>query len=271
MATNLRAAGVPDLQLRELDSRLPFQIRSVLALFDRLDLKATFFCAGPVADACPDLLDRIRDSGHGIACHGHQHLDLRITRPDQAEQDLEQATLALGPWLEPEGRRGFRAPDFSLDMANNRFRQALVSYGYSWSSSIMQARQPGLGTGPLALQQGVTWRDPESGLWELPLGGQRILGIPLAHGGGFWLRVLPLFLNRAGLEWDRRRGALAQIYLHPWEMDPEQPKLVGGWRGFRHYFGQAVFQDKVQELVAGVEVRPLEEAWPDYARRLEER
>lgn len=262
MASNLRAARIQRSKLDELDTRLDRQVNGLLTLLDRLGLKATIFTVGPVAERHPLLLDLLKQAGHGIACHGYDHLNLRQASMSDASQDLHRATAALEPWLPPRGQRGFRAPDFSLDAHNTEFRRQLVEEGYGWSSSIMRARQPGTGTLPLELQQGRPWCDPETGLWELPLGGMRPFGFPLAHGGGFWLRVLPLQLNRWGLAADLRCGALAQIYLHPWELDPDQPRLVSGWRGFRQYAGQAGMADRLQDLCAGEEVRPLEEAWP---------
>lgn len=262
MASNLRAARLDRSMLEELDSRLERQVSGLLTLLDRLGLKATMFTAGPVAERHPMLLDRLLQAGHGLACHGHDHVNLRQTSLSTAREDLHKATAALEPWLPPRGERGFRAPDFSLDAHNTEFRKCLVEEGYAWSSSVMRARQPATGTLPLALQQARPWCDPETGLWELPLSGVRLLGVPLAHGGGFWLRVLPLSLNRWGLAADLRSGSLAQVYLHPWELDPDQPRLLTGWRGFRQYAGQAGMADRLQDLCAGHEVLPLEEAWP---------
>ncbi|MCB9472495.1 MAG: DUF3473 domain-containing protein [Candidatus Delongbacteria bacterium] len=260
MASNLRAAGLSTSVLQELDTRLELQVTGLLRLLERLGLKATVFAVGQLALSHGKLLDRIRDAGHGIGCHGHSHLNLHRADPARAREDLQGATTALGPWLPAVGQRGFRAPDFSLDPQDSLFYRALAENGYRWSSSVMRARVPSVGNLPLELQLGRVWREPGSGVLELPLGGHRPFGIPLGHGGGFWLRVLPLAWSRWNLARDARTGALPQVYLHPWELDPDQPRLVRGWRGWRQYHGQASMETRLEVLCAGMRVLPLEAA-----------
>ncbi len=252
-ACNLRGRLTAQ-QAAALDSRLPEQFQVLFERIRSLGLRATWFVQGPVAERYPELLDRLAEAEQPIACHGYRHLPVRSLGPGEFSEDLLRARAALSPWL-PQ-RPGYRAPSFSLDWQAEMDWLALAAAGFAWSSSVMRARAGGPAL-PAELSAGRPWREPGSGVLELPLGGRRLAGLPLAWGGGFWLRVLPLSFNIAGLKSDCREGRLAHVYLHPWELDAGQPRVVHGWRGLRHYTGMRGLSHRLEVLAQRFELVPL--------------
>jgi polysaccharide deacetylase family protein (PEP-CTERM system associated) len=266
----LRLRRASDGPLREqLAQRVVVGTRRLLALFAAFERRATFFVLGEVALRHPALLDEIAAAGHQLAAHGMQHRSVDGLGEDDWRRDLDQARAALTPWRAAWGgaRPGYRAPNFSLaptEAAARRLQEA----GFGWSSSLMRARlsREALAAAPAdlraALEEGRPWR-PEfaDGPWrEYPLGGARPAGLPLGWGGGFWLRVLPAAFNRARLAADRGAGRDLHLYIHPWELDLEQPRLaLPWWRAQRQYRGMERLEQRLEELLGAYPWGPVGE------------
>jgi len=265
-AANLRARlrRADDGPLREqLAQRVVVGARRLLALFAAFERRATFFVLGDVARRHPALLDEIAAAGHQVASHGMRHLGVGQRGAEEWRRDLDAARAAVEPWSAAWGgpRPGYRAPNFSLPPTLAAAR-TLRAAGFGWSSSLMRARleREALAAAPAelreAIEAGRPWRTKlGGGPWrEYPLGGARPLGLPLAWGGGFWLRVLPAGFNRARLAADRRSGRDLQLYVHPWELDLDQPRLaLPWWRAQRQYRGMETLEQRLEELLG---------AWP---------
>lgn len=282
-AANLRVRlrRASDGPLREqLSQRVVVGARRLLGLFAGFGRKATFFVLGDVARLHPSLLDEIADQGHQIAAHGMRHRSVGDLDGDLWRRDLDEVRAVLEPWQAAWGgdAPGYRAPNFSLPPtleAAERLQRA----GFGWSSSLMRARLPRevLAAAPadlrLAIETGRPWTPLlAGGRWrEYPLGGARPLGLPLGWGGGFWLRALPAGFNRARLDADLRAGRDPHVYVHPWELDLEQPRLdLPWWRSLRQYHGMDGLEHRLEGLLGafpfGVVGRPEDLPAPDTER-----
>lgn len=264
-----RLRRLQDRPLREmLAQRVVYGTRRLLDLFAQFQVKGSFFVLGEVAAAHPRLMDDIAGAGHRIASHGMAHRKVFRLELDAFRQELEESQACLRPWEAAWGAGlGYRAPDFSLPPTLEHY-SALQAAGYRWSSSLMAARLPE------ALLQGVPdarrralkeGREhsidlPSGPFQEYPLAGRRVLGQPLAWGGGFWLRALPMAWNLSRMREWKRQGRAFHLYVHPWELDQEQPRLpLPAWRRFRQYHGLEHFEERLERVLGEFRFKPIGE------------
>jgi polysaccharide deacetylase family protein (PEP-CTERM system associated) len=206
----------------------------VLDQFDAAGVKATFFTLGWVAQRCPALIRRIVADGHELASHGWDHTRVDAQDPEAFRADVRR-TKAL---LEDTGGiavQGYRAATFSVGAQTMWAFPILRQEGYAYSSSINPIRHDLYGM-PNAPR--VPYRPVADGVMELPMTTVRLLGRNWPCSGGGYFRLLPTMLYRTGLAWVNRHDWQAAIfYFHPWEIDPEQPRIANaGWKSrLRHY------------------------------------
>jgi len=242
--------------------------RRLLGLFAQFQARGTFFVLGEVARQHPALVDEIAAAGHVVASHGLHHGHVHRQPPDGFRRDLELSRDLLRPWERAWGAGlGFRAPDFSLPPLDAYYEQ-LRAAGFAWSSSLMAARlsERLLAGVPeerrRALREGRPYRVelPGGELREYPLAGRRWLGQPLAWGGGFWLRALPMGWNLSHMRDWNRGGRSFHLYVHPWELDLEQPRLrLSWWRRARQYHGLEHFEERLERVLGEFRFQPVGE------------
>ena len=262
-----------DGPLREqLAQRVVYGTRRLLGLFEQFQARATFFVLGEVARHSPALVDEIAAAGHAIACHGLAHQPVFRQDPAAFRRDLDEALSLLRPWESAWGgpgcrALGYRAPDFSLPPVEAYYEE-LRAAGFAWSSSLMAARLPLrlLEDVPeerrRALREGRAHRVelPGGALMEYPLAGRRLLGQPLSWGGGFWLRALPMSWNLVHMRDWNRAGRPFHLYVHPWELDLEQPRLhLPLWRRLRQYHGLEGFEARLERVLGEFRFQPIGE------------
>lgn len=208
------------------DSRLHRVERNtdaVMALFAAAGVKATFFTLGWVAARYPGLIRRIAEAGHEVASHGWDHSRVFRMTPEQFAQDLKRTRTVIE---DAAGNAiiGYRAPSFSIDMRTPWAHQILAQEGYVYSSSVAPLRHdhygwpeaPRFAFRPLA----------DSDLIELPVTTVRIGGRNFAAGGGGFFRLLPYSLSQWAIRRvNARERRPAIFYFHPWEIDPDQPRV----------------------------------------------
>lgn len=215
-------------------SRVEANTDRVLAQFDAAGVHATFFTLGWVAERHPALVRRIVAAGHELASHGWDHTRADTQDPERFRADVTR-TRAL---LEDTGGvpvAGYRAATFSIGARNLWAFRVLEEAGYRYSSSInpIQHDLYGMPDAPR-----VPFRPEGGALWEIPMTTVRAFGRNWPCSGGGYFRLLPDMLYRAGLtrvnQTERRPGI---FYFHPWEIDPDQPRIAGaGWKSrLRHY------------------------------------
>ncbi len=252
---------------REAWETLPRRVEAntdrILALFEAAGVRATFFTLGWVAERHPALIRRIVAAGHELASHGHMHELVHAIGPERFRADLTRARAALE---DAGGVRviGYRAPTFSIGPASAPWAHAILGEtGHAYSSSIFPVKHDLYGTpdaprGP--------YRPDGSGVVELPMTTVRIGARNLPCSGGGWFRLFPYALFRRGLARvnaiERRPGI---FYFHPWEIDPDQPRVADAPRlsRFRHYTGMATMAARVSRLLADFSWGRMDEVFAD--------
>jgi polysaccharide deacetylase family protein (PEP-CTERM system associated) len=229
-------------------SRVVQNTHRLLDLFDEAGIRATFFVLGWVADRFPALVRRIASAGHEVASHGYNHQLLYSLTPEQLREDVRSAKSALENTIGAPVV-GFRAPSYSVITSSLWALDILIEEGYLYDTSIFPIHHDRYGI-PGAPRHLHRIERPHGTLWEMPASTVRLgrLNVPIAGGGYF--RLLPYGWTRWGIRRvNRVEREPVVFYLHPWEIDPEQPRLnVGLPLRVRHYGGLRQTRDRLQRL-----------------------
>lgn len=231
----LNMAGVIDRsEWERFELRCGDSTKRLLELFDRRGATATFFFLGWIAERLPELVREVKGAGHEIGSHGYDHRMLPDLGREGFAADLER-TAAILRDITGERPRAFRACTWSVGARTPWAVDELLAAGIELDSSIQPVRHPDYGV-PGAPTRPYRVLGDGGELLEFPPLTWDVLGRHLPVGGGGYLRLFPLGFVRAGLRQKERHGVPGCLYLHPWEVDPEQPRQqLGGLRGFRHY------------------------------------
>ena len=215
---------------------VPTNTRCYLDHFRRWGVRATFFVVGRVARRYPDLIGEIVAEGHELACHGDMHLQLDKLTPKDFRKDLEENLLALRSAGADE-IKGFRAPTFSLTEKTSWAHEILADLGFSYSSSILPAKNPLYGW-PTFGQDGckVTER-----LWEVPITIHSLPGLHVPIAGGVYFRVLPFLLTRWAIGRRIKNSQPVGTYFHPYDIDINQEKFMHPDLGGKRYLNRLMF------------------------------
>lgn len=232
-----------------LAGRVDRNCNEILDLFAEAGVKATFFTLGWVAQRHGPLLRRITDAGHEMASHGWDHG--RVFRMDRKAfgEDLAKSRKAIEDAC---GQRitGYRAPSFSIDHRTPWAYMELAEQGYEYSSSVAPISHDHYGwrEAPRFAFRPLPWSD----LIEIPVTTAELAGKRLAAGGGGFFRVLPYAFSRWAIrQVNRRDGRPAVFYFHPWEIDPDQPRVPNAplKSKLRHYTNLDGMADKLRQLI----------------------
>lgn len=231
-----------------LTSRVEHNTDAVLALFAEAGVSATFFTLGWVAERYPALMRRIVEAGHELASHGYDHARVFSLTPDGFRADLRRSRTLLED-TGGQAVKGYRAPSFSIDRRTPWAHQILAEEGYLYSSSVAPIRHDHYGW-PESPR--FAWK-PVAGaaLVELPVTTAELGGRRLAAGGGGFFRLLPYGFSRWAIrQVNAREQRPAIIYFHPWEIDPDQPRVAGAplRSRLRHYTNLSVMAAKLRRL-----------------------
>ncbi len=250
---------VPRSDWERFESRVCANTERLLDILDRADTRATFFVLGWVAERFPGLVRRIHDRGHELASHGHAHRLIYATTPDEFRADVRRSKAALEA---AAGVRigGYRAPSFSITRKSMWALDVLAEEGYTFDASIYPIHHDRYGIPDWSrhIQQ---LQRATGVLWELPGSTIRWAGMNLPIGGGGYFRLLPYGWTSRGI---RRlngvEGKPAIFYLHPWEIDPGQPRIrVGALSGFRHYRNLDQTEARLARLLREFRFGPIRE------------
>ena len=231
-----------------LTQRVERNTDAVLALFAEAGVSATFFTLGWVAERYPALMRRVADAGHEVASHGYDHARVFTLSPEAFRADLRRSRALLE---DASGQRviGYRAPSFSIDQRTPWAHAILAEEGYRYSSSVAPIRHDHYGWSE---SPRFAWRPVVgSDLLELPVTTAEFGGRRLAAGGGGFFRLLPYGFSRWAIrQVNGRQKRPAIIYFHPWEIDPDQPRVAGAplRSRLRHYSNLSVMADKLRRL-----------------------
>lgn len=246
----------------ELPSRVEGQVIRILELLEEKNTKATFFMLGWVAEHHPSVARHIVAAGHEIACHSYAHeLVYRLT-PEQFRADTRRAVAAIQDacGVSP---RAYRAPSYSVVSKSLWALDILVEEGFTQDSSIYPINHDRYGIP--GFQRHAHILDTGSGpIQEIPIATARVSKDQLAPvGGGAYLRLLPYRYTAAGIrKVNTEELERACVYFHPWEIDPEQPRLArGAISRLRTYTGLRGMFEKLSRLVTDFKFTTLSAAY----------
>lgn len=217
-------------------SRLARSIEALLETLDRHRVQGTFFVLGWIAEHRPEVVLAIAAAGHEIASHGYWHERVTALDRDAFRKDVRSSKQILEDLIGAEVA-GYRAPSFSIIPGWEWAFDVLVDEGYRYDSSLFPIRRSGYGYPGAPRIPHVIHRAGGS-LAEFPLATTSVLRYPLPAAGGGYLRQFPLAIIRRAFREASERGEPATFYIHPWEIDPGQPRLpVSAFNRLRHYRG----------------------------------
>jgi polysaccharide deacetylase family protein (PEP-CTERM system associated) len=245
--------GVDDWE--KCESRVVKNTHRILDLLQRSDTRATFFVLGWVAERAPDLIREVEERGHEVATHGYSHTPLTRMTPEAFEADLRRA-LAV---TQPSAKRpilGFRAPSFTITPKTLWAVDILVRNGVKYDSSIFPIRHHpdyGLPDARLAIHK-------RGELIEVPMSVAEIFGQRVPCSGGGYFRLTPYMATKFLMQTCNRQGRPVIFYLHPWEIDADQPRVKMTFaKTFRHYTNLDKTLDRMERLLQDFQFTPIRE------------
>jgi len=243
------------------ESRVGAQTALLLDLMARHEARATFFVLGWLAERQPELIQAIARAGHAIASHGWDHVRVTHQTPHQFRDSVRRSKRVLEE-ITGAAVEGFRAPSFSIVPGKEWALDVLIEEGYRYDSSLFPVRRPG-GAGSYGYPDGHPyphWLDRPGGrLAEIPPSTMEWWGMRLPAAGGAYFRLFPYGLVRTALRQCERVGVSGTFYIHPWELDPEQPRFAVPWSTrVRHYGGLSDTTRRLDRLMAEFRFTPIE-------------
>ncbi len=231
------------------ESRVERNTERLLGVLEEKGVHGTFFVLGWVAERSPRLIRRIAAAGHEIACHGFSHQ--LIYR--QSRQEFREETARAKGLLEAAIGRpvlGYRAASFSIVRGTLWALDELIDLGFRYDSSIFAIRHDRYGIPDASPAPGRVTAPSGRTLIEFPMAPASFFGLKVPVTGGGYFRIFPYGLTHAGLRRINAAGRPFSFYLHPWEIDPDQPRVsVGAVSRFRHYTNLSRCQARLERLL----------------------
>ncbi len=239
-----------------MEQRVVANTENLLALLAGRGIKATFFVVGWVAERNPALVRNIREQGHDLGCHSYWHRKVYDLQPEEFRADTLRARAVLE---EAAGVpvRGYRAPSYSITAKSFWAIEILKELGFLYDSSIFPIHHDTYGV-PGAPR--FAYRH-DNGLLEYPLSTFRLMGRNIPVSGGGYFRLFPYWFSRYALRAINQKERRPFIfYLHPWEIDPGQPRMrqARAFSRFRHYNNLQKTAARLDRLLGDFLFRPLE-------------
>jgi polysaccharide deacetylase family protein (PEP-CTERM system associated) len=258
---------IPRSAWGQLESRVCANTDRLLGIFDDAGVQATFFVLGWVAERHPELVRRIASAGHEIASHGYAHRLVYDQTPVAFREDVRRAKRLLED-ASGEPVDGFRAPSYSVTPRSLWALDILIEEGYSYDASIFPILHDRYGI-PVSARHPYEIQRKDGVLTEVPGSTVRVGSWNMPVGGGGYFRILPYAWTRWGISrLNAVEGQPAVFYLHPWEIDPGQPRLNAGLLGrFRHYRNLDKTEHRLQLLLREFQFGPVRNLAEPYVPR----
>jgi polysaccharide deacetylase family protein (PEP-CTERM system associated) len=234
----------------QLESRVSANADRLLVILDRAKVRATFFVLGWVAERFPALVRRIASRGHEIASHGYEHRLVYDNTPEAFRADLRRAKRVIEA-AAGTSVVGYRAPSYSVTARSLWALDVLIEEGYEYDASIFPIHHDRYGIASSPRHVYRVWRRHGS-LWEIPGSTVQLAGVNLPVAGGGYFRLLPYAWTKWGIDRvNRREGQPVVFYLHPWEIDPHQPRIpLSRLSRLRHYANLDRTEARLERLLA---------------------
>jgi polysaccharide deacetylase family protein (PEP-CTERM system associated) len=229
-------------------SRVEVNTRRLLELLATFDVHGTFFILGWVAERFPSLVREIAANGHELACHSYWHRLIYKLSPRDFRDDTLRAKNVIEQ-ISGQAVNGYRAPTYSIVDDSVWALEILAELGFSYDSSIYPIRHDRYGM-PWTPRMPFRFETPCGPITEFPITTFRLRGQNMPVGGGGYLRLLPMLYTQLGLKQVRKEGLPIVIYIHPWEIDPEQPRLpIKLTSRLRHYTNLARMYERFTNVL----------------------
>ncbi len=233
----------------EREPRVERNVEKLLELFDSKKTKATFFVLGWTVRKYPQLIKRMAEAGHEVASHGNSHRMVTKLTPDEFREDLAESIAAI---QEITGKKvlGFRAPTFSIVKETRWAWEIMLELGLAYDSSVYPIWHDRYGIPDAPRHPYIALEKESQKLIEFPMPTLKIGNKNFPFGGGGYLRIFPLWFTKYAIKKFNKEGLPAIIYAHPWEFDPEQPRLeLGKVQTWRHYYNINTNLNKLDVLL----------------------
>jgi len=242
------ASVIPQASWEKFPQRVEQNTAFLLQLFAEKQVKATFFILGWVAKKYPGLVKKIQTQGHEIGCHSAEHRLIYDQTPAEFQADVHQAKAALEDII-GQPVYGYRAPSYSITKDSLWALDILIQEGFAYDSSIFPVRHHRYGI--LDAPRHAHWiTRPVGRIMEFPPATWKLGKMQLPIAGGGYFRLYPYWITRKGLRKTNQEGHSFVFYLHPWEIDPQQPRIkqASFFSKFRHYVGLGSTAAKLRHL-----------------------
>jgi len=239
------------------ESRVEQNTRRVLDILASFQVKATFFVLGWVAERHPQLVKAIHEMGHEVASHGYSHRRVYVQSPETFREETRRAKKILEDMIGCSVE-GYRAASYSITEKSLWALDVLIEEGFSYDSSIFPIWHDRYG-----IPDGQRFPhliERKSGvIREYPLSTIDFFGLRAPFGGGGYLRFFPSSVTKWAIRrMNRREREMAIVYLHPWEIDPDQPRIAGSVLSkFRHYVNLGKMEFILKQLLSDFQFAPL--------------
>jgi polysaccharide deacetylase family protein (PEP-CTERM system associated) len=256
--------GIPvDKAFKEsAERRLESGLSILLELLSRTGTRGTFFLLGPVAAEHPELVKEIARGGHEVGCHGWSHDLLYEMSRERMREETRRARETIEA-ITGGAVTAYRAAYFSITRRSFWALEVLAELGFRYDSSIFPVHNWRYGI-PDFEPRPQRIETPSGPILELPLSVRPIGRLRLPISGGAYFRLYPYALTRANFHWAERAGRPAVFYLHPWELDPDHPRVRFDWRArLTHYANLRSTKPKLERLLSEFRFGPLGEVLED--------
>ena len=237
-------------QWGHFESRIQRNTIAILDIIDKYAVKGTFFVLGWVAEHHPWIVKEIDRRGHEVACHGYCHRLVYNMSPEEFREDTRRAKATI-EGIVGKAVSGYRAPSYSITEDSMWALGILAEEGFEYDSSIFPVHHDRYGFPSYSRFPRIEETGTNGTILEIPLSTINVLGKNLPVGGGGYLRMYPLWLTHFAirkLNHEERKSAV--VYVHPWELDPEQPRLRGTVLSrFRHYINLEKTERRLESLL----------------------
>jgi polysaccharide deacetylase family protein (PEP-CTERM system associated) len=240
-----------------LPSRVERNTDKIMAILDDAETNGTFFVLGWVAQRYPELIKRIADCGHEVACHGMSHKLVYLQGREKFKEEARDPKALLEDII-GNAVIGYRAASFSITKASLWALDDLAELGFTYDSSIFPIHHdvygiPDAPTSPFnyVCSTGLN-------IAEFPMSTLNVFGWRIPVSGGGYFRIYPYALTKAALRSRENNKETSVFYAHPWEVDPDQPLFDGGFRSnFRHRTNLKHCETRLRHLLADFSFSPM--------------
>jgi polysaccharide deacetylase family protein (PEP-CTERM system associated) len=252
--TEAMSSAAPRSKWDSFPARVETNTCALFELFAKHQVRATFFFLGWVADRFPQLVRTAHELGHEVGCHSFWHQPVFRMSAEEFREDTSRARNVIQDAMGAPVR-GYRAPNFSINPSVPWAYPILEELGFAYDSSVYPVHHELYGNPHGSRHPYLVGAD----LMELPVATWRVCGQNLPVAGGAYLRILPYRLMKSGITAiNRNEQVPAVLYMHPWEIDNNQPRLQASWKSrMRQYTGLARMKQKLERLLQDFALGPI--------------